>query len=116
MPDYTIKEEYMSLLNSWDSLGLWLFLRTISDDDQADLYNDFPKGLKVRYKQLHTALEKAGYQIAASISVDIDCLAEIQDDQGLREALDIDGLLFILRMCKDETIFYIEENLWTTDF
>ena len=116
MPDYTIKEEYMSLLNSWDSLGLWLFLRTITEEEQADLYNDFPKGLKVRYKQLHTALEKAGYQIAASISVDIDCLAAIQDDQGLMEALDINGALFILNMCTNETISYIEDNLWTIEF
>ena len=114
--DSIIKEEYMGLLDSWDSLGLWLFLRTITVKEEVDLYGSFPKDFKVKYKRIHTSLEKAGYQIAASISVDIDCLAAIRDDQGLREVLDINGALFILNMCTNETISYIEDNLWTTEF
>ena len=116
MPDYTIKDEYMSLLNSWDSLGLWLFLRTVSDEEQTDLYNDFPKGLKVRYKRLHTALDKCGFMLAVSIAEDIAFMAFCNDDQGLSENLEIDGILFILNLCPDETINYIMGNLWTTEF
>lgn len=110
------QNEYIELLNKWDCLGLWLFLRPISQEEQTDLYNDFPKGGKVRYKQLHTALEKAGFIIAQNLSVEIDCLAAIHDDQGLMELLEISGILFILKMCSDETVNYIEENIWTTEF
>ena len=116
MPDYTIKEEYMGLLDSWDSLGLWLFLKTITDEQQIDLYGDFPEGLKVRYKQLHTALDKAGFIIAKRTALDIQFMALGQDDQGLREYLEIDGVLFILEFCSNFTINYIEDNLWTIEF
>ena len=110
------KEEYMQLLDSWDALGLWIFLRTISEDEQSSLYNDFPKGLKVKYKRLHVALSDCGFMIAGQISVDIDCLAAIRDDQGLHEALEIDGLADILKMCSDETVKYIKDNLWGHEF
>ena len=116
MLDSVLFDEYMDFLNNWDSLGLWLFLRTVSDEEQTDLYGSFPKGQKVKYKHLHTALDKAGYQIASNLSVEIDGLAANEDDQGLREATEIDGILFILNMCANETISYIEDNLWTTEF
>lgn len=112
----SLEDEYMALLNSWDCLSLWLLLRTISQEEQTDLYNSFPKGKKVKYKQLHTAMEKAGRIVADVVAFEIDLMAAAGDGGGVSEYLEIDGVMFILDLCDASTVDYIKGEIWITEF
>ncbi len=112
----SLQDEYMGILNSWDCIGLWLLLRTISQEEQTDLYNNFPKGKKVKYKQLHTAMEKAGFMVAEIIAYELDEMAYIGDFGGVSEYLEMDGVMHILELCCQSTVDYIKEEIWTTEF
>lgn len=108
--------EYLALINSWNSLGLWFFLRDQTQDSQADLYNSFEKGKKVKYKRVHDSLERAGYMIAIYLAEDIDLMVEAEDCFGLKPILDEPGILHILELTLPETYRYIKEEIWTTEF
>lgn len=110
------RDEYLVLINTWDSLGLWFFLRDQTQENQADLYNSFENGKKVKYKRVHDSLEKAGYMIATSLAEDMDLMAETEDIFGLKPILEEPGVLHILELTLPETYRYIKEEIWTTEF
>jgi len=56
-----LKTIFEGLIADNDALGLFVFSRQIDEQDFIDLYNDFPRGDKVRMKHLVNALCAMGF-------------------------------------------------------
>ena len=57
MDIFSLQKKYMEAIDSWDGFSLWLLTSSISEKEDIDLYNMFPKNKKTKYKRVCNSLE-----------------------------------------------------------
>lgn len=114
---YTIDQhgEYMSLLQSEDAVGMFLFTQSLKrENEQAliALYNSFEPGQKVENKRRSAALENKGREQVQEWAANLSACVTADDPHGVSEIMDDltpDQTEAVLARLNNETISALEQ-------
>ncbi len=106
------KDTFDMLMHNQDALGLVVFCKNLPEDVYFALYNSFPKGKKVEYKEKLKGLEREGYTLISNYSEQLTSYASEGDKDGLAELMsELGGTVkeYILNGLDEETKKSIKE-------
>lgn len=104
-------QQFQSLINNEDSIGMLKFMGSMSHEVQTELYNSFPRGKKVEGKKIVSDMIQKGSSMVTEYA---DCIMQYaleQDEGGLREVksdLTDSELELVLPRLDDESFRYFE--------